>query len=166
LAWFHARTDRFTCFGGYPNEELDEPARDLLPRLASRDEAAKAFERLKPKDDDGEAAIIGACIRAHSCSIARVAGDLRAVPALGHQEKVGLDGREQVVANRRRLRLAGLNGTAGGVESAESRMNWVVSAVLALPAGRNGLWIGLTASLRNRVTAASRALRSIEAASA
>jgi hypothetical protein len=69
----------------------------LLPRLASSDKAAKAFERLKPKDDDGEAAIIGACIKAHSCSLGRVAGDLRAVPALGAPGKVGLDGREQVV---------------------------------------------------------------------
>jgi hypothetical protein len=38
------------------NEELDEQARKLLRRLADSDEAAKAFKRLKPKNDDGEAA--------------------------------------------------------------------------------------------------------------
>jgi hypothetical protein len=40
------------------NEELDEHARKLLTRLAASDDAADAFERLKPKGDDGEAAII------------------------------------------------------------------------------------------------------------
>jgi hypothetical protein len=46
------------------NEELDEHARELLTRLASDDEATKAFERLKPKEDDkeddGEAGIVRA----------------------------------------------------------------------------------------------------------
>jgi hypothetical protein len=37
------------------NQELDEQARKLLRRLADSDEAAKAFERLKLKNDDGEA---------------------------------------------------------------------------------------------------------------
>jgi hypothetical protein len=42
------------------NEELDGHARKLLTRLDSSDGAADAFERLKPKDDDGEAAIVRA----------------------------------------------------------------------------------------------------------
>jgi hypothetical protein len=38
------------------NEELDENARKLLKRLANSDEAAEAFEQLKAKEDNGEAA--------------------------------------------------------------------------------------------------------------
>lgn len=46
------------------NEELDEDAHKLLTRLASSNDAAKAFEWLKPKEDDGGTAIIRACIEA------------------------------------------------------------------------------------------------------
>jgi hypothetical protein len=52
------------------DEELDEYARKLLTRLASSDEAAGAFERLKPKDDSEaagwEAAIIRVCTEAEN----------------------------------------------------------------------------------------------------
>ena len=52
------------------NEELDGHTDKLLERMASSDEAAEAFERLKPKDHgravDGQAAIIRACIEAEN----------------------------------------------------------------------------------------------------
>jgi hypothetical protein len=47
------------------NEELDEHARKLLSRLARTDKAAEAFKRLKLRED-GEAAIIRACIVAEN----------------------------------------------------------------------------------------------------
>jgi hypothetical protein len=47
------------------NEELDEHARKLLTRLASSDEAAEAFKRLKLRDDD-EGPIIRACSEAEN----------------------------------------------------------------------------------------------------
>jgi hypothetical protein len=49
------------AFRAQYNQELDEHARKLLLNLAASDRATKAFKRLKPKKDDGKAAIIKAC---------------------------------------------------------------------------------------------------------
>lgn len=70
------------------NEELDERSRKLLSRLASSDEAAEAFGRLKPRDD-GQAAIIRACIVAENLARTFPQRLKKAEEMLARRERLG-----------------------------------------------------------------------------
>jgi hypothetical protein len=80
------------------NEELDDQAHKLLRRLASSVKAAKAFERLKLKNDDGKAAIIRACIEAENFA--------RAFPAQEVKKTKKMLTKKELKRRRKQLRTA------------------------------------------------------------